>query len=38
MGRRGEDAKGIVLKGFKMVHMLGVNVGRRAAVSLEYCD
>jgi len=21
-----------------MVHMLGVNVGRRAAVSLEYCD
>ena len=28
----------LFLKGFKMVHMLGVNVGPRAAVSLEYCD
>lgn len=28
----------LFLKGFKMVNMLGVNVGRRAAVSLEYCD
>ena len=28
----------LFLKGFKMVRMLGVNVGRRAAVSLEYCD
>ena len=28
----------LFLKGFKMVHMLSVNVGRGAAVRLEYCD